>query len=98
MFKQLVNRTPWETALRDKGAKQSWQIFKDTLHRAQELLIPKCKKSAKEGKRPAWLSQDLLVKLKARRKYTGSGSRIRYPGKSVGTLTGCAGMESGRSR
>ena len=24
LFKELVNRTPWETALRDKGAEQSW--------------------------------------------------------------------------
>ena len=56
LFKELVKRTPWETALRDKGAEQSWQIFKDAFHRAQELSIPRCKKSGKEGKRLAWLS------------------------------------------
>jgi len=33
----------------------------------QELSVPRCKKSDKEVKRPAWLSQDLLVKLKAKR-------------------------------
>ena len=60
LFQELVNRTPWETALRDKGAEQNWQIFKDAFHRAQELSIPRCKKSGKEGKRPAWISQDLL--------------------------------------
>jgi len=32
----------------------------------QELSIHKCKKSGKEGKRPAWPSQDLLVKLKSK--------------------------------
>jgi len=42
--------------LRDKGAEQSWQIFKDAFHRAQELSVLRCKKSGKEGKRPAWLS------------------------------------------
>ncbi|GAB0186222.1 mitochondrial enolase superfamily member 1 [Grus japonensis] len=67
LFKELVNRTPWETALRDKGAEQSWQIFKDPFHRAQELSIPRCKKSGKEGKRPTWLSRDLLVKLKGKK-------------------------------
>ncbi|GAB0203805.1 hypothetical protein GRJ2_002846100 [Grus japonensis] len=67
LFKELVNRTPWETVLRDKGAEQSWQIFKDTFHRAQELSIPRCKKSGKEGKRLAWLSRDLLVKLKGKK-------------------------------
>jgi len=78
-YKELVNRTPWEMVLRNRGAEQSWQIFKGTFHRAQELSIPRCKKSGKEGKRPAWLSQDLMVKLKGRR-CTGSGSRDRYPG------------------
>ncbi|KFQ75531.1 hypothetical protein N335_09898, partial [Phaethon lepturus] len=68
LFRELVNRMPWETALRDKGAEQSWQIFKDAFHRAQELLIARCKKSGKEGKRPAWLSGDLLVKLKGKKK------------------------------
>ncbi|GAB0209193.1 hypothetical protein GRJ2_003385000 [Grus japonensis] len=67
LFKELVNRTLWETALRDKGAEQSWQIFKDAFYRAQELLIPRCKKSGKEGKRLAWMSQDLLVKLKGKK-------------------------------
>jgi len=56
-FKELGNRTPWESTLRDEGAEQSWQIFKDAF----------CKKSGKEGKRPAWLSQDLLVKPKGKR-------------------------------
>ncbi|KFQ62135.1 hypothetical protein N334_11299, partial [Pelecanus crispus] len=67
LFNELVRRTPWETVLRDRGTEQSWQIFKDTFHRAQELSVPMCKKSGKEGKRPAWLSQDLLVKLKSKR-------------------------------
>lgn len=29
-FKELVNRNPWNAALRNKGAEQNWQIFKDT--------------------------------------------------------------------
>jgi len=67
LFKELVNRTPWETVLSDTGAEQSWQIFKNTFHRAQELSVPRCTRSGKEGKRPAWLSRDLLVKLKGKR-------------------------------
>jgi len=39
-------------------------MFKNSSCRAQELLIPRCKKSGKEGKRQAERSQDLLVKLK----------------------------------
>lgn len=33
LFKELVNGTPWETALRDKGAEQSRQLFKDIILR-----------------------------------------------------------------
>jgi len=67
LFKEFISKTPWETVLRDKGAEQSWQIFKDTFHKAQELSIPRCKKSGKEGRRLAWLSQDLLAKLKGKK-------------------------------
>jgi len=56
LFEELVNGTPWETALRDKGAEQRWQIFKDDFHRAQELSILRCKTSGKEGKRSPCLS------------------------------------------
>jgi len=68
LFKELVNKTSWETSLGDKGEEPSWQIFKNALHGVQELSIPRFKKSGKEGKRPAWLSRDLLVKLKGKSK------------------------------
>ena len=67
LFKEIVRRTPSETVLRDKGTEQSWQVFKDVFQRAQELSIPKCKKSGREGKRPAWLRQEMLVKLRKKR-------------------------------
>jgi len=66
LFKELVSKTPWESALRDKGAEQSWQIFKEAFNSAQELSVPRCKKSGKAGKRLAWLSRDLLVKLQSK--------------------------------
>ena len=53
LFKELVNRTPWETVLSDTGAEQSWQIFKDAFHRAQEFSVSRSKESSEEGKRPA---------------------------------------------
>lgn len=77
LFNELINRIPWETALRDQGAEQSWQIFQDAFYREQELSIPRCKEPGKEGKRLAWLSHDLLVRLKGRRRCTGSRSRDR---------------------
>ncbi|KAK4810454.1 LOW QUALITY PROTEIN: hypothetical protein QYF61_004234 [Mycteria americana] len=59
---------PLGTALRDKGANECWEIFKDIFLRAQEISIPMCKKSGRGGQRPAWLSQDLLAKLKHKNK------------------------------
>jgi len=67
LFKEIVRRTPWEMVLRDRGTEQSWQVFKGVFHRAQELLIPRCKKSGRTGKRPAWLRQETLVKLRKKR-------------------------------
>ncbi|KFW72584.1 hypothetical protein AS28_04447, partial [Pygoscelis adeliae] len=66
-FKQLEDGIPWETALRDKGGGHSWQLFKDIFLRAQELSIPTRKKLGKKCRRPAWLSKDLLVKLKCKK-------------------------------
>lgn len=40
------------------------QIFKEVFHRVQELSIPRSKNLGKEVKRLAWLSRELLVKLK----------------------------------
>ncbi|GAB0181507.1 hypothetical protein GRJ2_000616000 [Grus japonensis] len=45
LFKELVDGTPWEIALRDKRAEETWKLFKDIFLRAQELLISICKKS-----------------------------------------------------
>ncbi|KFR07567.1 hypothetical protein Y956_13278, partial [Nipponia nippon] len=68
LFKELFNSTPWEMVLRDKEAEKNWQVFKDAFHRAQELSIPWCRKLGKKGKRPAWPSHDLGVKLKAKKR------------------------------
>lgn len=51
LFKGKLDRTPWETILKDKGAEERWQIFKGDFQRGQDILIPKRKKSGKEGKR-----------------------------------------------
>lgn len=37
-FKEVVNRTSWETALRDKGAEQRWQVFRDSIHKSARAL------------------------------------------------------------
>ncbi|GAB0204051.1 hypothetical protein GRJ2_002870700 [Grus japonensis] len=67
LFKELVDETPWETALWDKGAEESWQLYKDIFLRVQVFSIPMCKKWVKEGRRPSCLSKDLLIKLKCKK-------------------------------
>lgn len=62
---------PWETAFRDKRVEQSLQIFKEVFNRVQEITIPKSKTLGKEDKSPAWLSWDLLIKLKGKKKCSG---------------------------
>ncbi|PKU47375.1 hypothetical protein llap_2342 [Limosa lapponica baueri] len=50
--------------------KAKLQLFKELVKRTpwETVLRDKCKKSNGKGKRPAWLSQDPLVKLKAKKK------------------------------
>ena len=50
LFKELVRRTRWEMVLTDRGAEQSWQIFKDTFHRTQELSVPGARSQARKGR------------------------------------------------
>lgn len=64
LFNGLLDETHWETLLRDKGTDQSWQYFKDACLRAQELSILQNKQSGRQGRKPAWLCKDLLVRLK----------------------------------
>ena len=64
----MVKKKIWVAFLNDKEAEQSWQIFKETFLRAQELSIPRCRKSVKEYKELAQLNWDLMVKLQSKRK------------------------------
>lgn len=40
LFKELLDKIPWGTVLRDKGTEKRWKLFKDALLRAKELSIP----------------------------------------------------------
>lgn len=63
LFRDIVNEIPWESALRGQGEEESRQISL----RKQEPAIPRSKKSDTEGGRLAWLSRELLVKLKGKK-------------------------------
>jgi len=63
----LLEVIPWENVFKDKGKEQSWQHFKDALLRAQEPSVPQYRKRGRGGRKPAWLGNDLLVKLSEKR-------------------------------
>ena len=49
LLKELLGGISWETVLKDMGTEQRWQLFKDTLLRAQELSVPQQKKRGRGG-------------------------------------------------
>jgi len=56
---------PWDMVLERKRVQESWFIFKTHhLLKAQELFVPT--KSSKGRRRPAWMSKELLTKLKCK--------------------------------
>ena len=49
LLKELLGGISWESVLEGMGTEQRWQLFKDTLLRAQELSVPQQKKRGRGG-------------------------------------------------
>lgn len=64
MFRDLVGRIAWDTALERRGAQESWIIFKDHLLPAQERSFLINTKPSKDGRRPPWMNMEPLTQLK----------------------------------
>jgi len=71
LFKELLGRIPWVRTLEGRGVQESWSLFKHHFLHAQDQCIPLSKKSSKGGRRPAWMSKELLVELRQKRKVHG---------------------------
>lgn len=96
-YKGLVAGSHSETDLRNEEAKESYQLFKGIFLREQELSLPICKKSCKEGRTSACLSKVLPVKLKCEgNAYTMEGGT--HLGKNIGILLRSIGMGSEKLR
>lgn len=67
-------------------------LFKSRLLRAQEQAIPKCGKSSKRGRTPAWLSRDLPVELRRKRKVYGHWKQGQATRRDYGDAV-CHGRE-----
>ncbi|RMC21953.1 hypothetical protein DUI87_02824 [Hirundo rustica rustica] len=68
LFKRLIQRVPWETVLENKGVQERWVCFKTEILRAQEQTVPVCQKMSRRGKRPVWMSNEVLKELRNKKK------------------------------
>ncbi|KAK4813839.1 hypothetical protein QYF61_001937 [Mycteria americana] len=68
LFRRLVNRVPWEAALKGKGVQEGWTFFKEEVLKAQERAVPRCRKTSQQGRRPAWLNRELWLELRKKRR------------------------------
>ncbi|KAK4832341.1 hypothetical protein QYF61_021870 [Mycteria americana] len=68
LFRRLVERVPWEAALKGKGVQEGWTFFKEEVLKAQERAVPRCRKTSRRGRRPAWLTRELWLELRKKRR------------------------------
>ncbi|KAK4826044.1 hypothetical protein QYF61_003943 [Mycteria americana] len=68
LFRRLVERVPWEAALKGKGVQEGWTFFQEEVLKAQERAVPRCRKTSRRGRRPAWLTRELWLELRKKRR------------------------------
>ncbi|KAK4815187.1 LOW QUALITY PROTEIN: hypothetical protein QYF61_021047 [Mycteria americana] len=68
LFRRLVERVPWEAALMGKGVQEGWTFFKEEVLKTQEQAVPRCRKTSRWGRRPAWLTRELWLELRRKRR------------------------------
>ncbi|KAK4806819.1 hypothetical protein QYF61_005615 [Mycteria americana] len=68
LFRRLVERVPWEAALMGKGVQEGWTFFKEEVLKAQEQAVPRCRKTSRWGRRPTWLTRELWLELRRKRR------------------------------
>jgi len=71
LFQELLGGTSWVRALEGRGVQESWSLFKHHFLQAQDWCIPLSKKSREGGRRPAWMTKELLAELRWKRKVYG---------------------------
>ncbi|TRZ12815.1 hypothetical protein HGM15179_014306 [Zosterops borbonicus] len=68
LFRRLIQEVSWEEALKNKGVQESWVLFKTEFLRAQEQTVPVCRKTGRRGKRPAWISKEVLDEIRNKKR------------------------------
>lgn len=99
LIKELLDEIPCEAVLGGKGTKQSCQLSKNKFLRAQDLFIPKYKKSSKGGRKlECGCARTRWSNWGKRNECKSSGSKDMWPGKNTAMLSGCAEMGSEKPR
>ncbi|KAK4820693.1 hypothetical protein QYF61_003613 [Mycteria americana] len=85
LFRRLVDRVPWEAALKGKGVQEGWTLFKEKVLKAQDQAVPRFQKTSWWGRRPAWLNRELWLELRKKRRVydlwkKGQASQEDYKG------------------
>lgn len=68
LCKDILGGIPWARDLEGNEAHVSWLTLEHHFFQAQDLCVPKSKKSEKGDRRPAWMSKELMNKLKGKMK------------------------------
>ncbi|KAK4827767.1 hypothetical protein QYF61_021512 [Mycteria americana] len=68
LLRSPVDRVPWEAVLKGKGVQEGWAFFKKEILKAQEQVVPMCRKTSWWRKRVAWLNRELWLELRKKRR------------------------------
>lgn len=66
-FKDLLGGLLWARVLEGKGSQHSGLVLKHHFFQAQDRCIPMTTKPGQGGKRPVWMSKELMDKLKGKK-------------------------------
>jgi len=64
LFRTLVEKVHWERALKDERVHKDRMFFKEEVLKAQEQAVLMCHKTNQQGRRPAWLNREILLRLR----------------------------------
>ena len=68
LFRTLVARVPWESLLKGKGVQEAWTLLKVEILKVQKQAVSEYHKASHGGKRPVWMSRELLLRLRKKKR------------------------------
>ena len=90
LFRMLVAWVLGDSLLKGKGVQEAWMLLKMEILNAKEQAVPECRKASRQGRRPMWMNQKILLRLcKKKRVYVlwttwGDYKLLRYARRKLG--------------